>query len=400
MVQLMIDYATHKILGFNRILPRNVTDLVVVEEAALEQWKESGRFDRLYYENGEIVEKDEDVIYQELRELEDREAHAGKILQKESKLFMEYILSGKTVEESLTILKDNRRKLAEIKDLKRGLMETIKNKKFENINYIFENEEETLRNKHFLSIVTVVRDENDYLVEWLDYHIDLLGVDHVYLYDNESLVPVQEYLEKIGYRYRERITVIPWMTSEHTQQDTCNHWLQHFGRDTRWFVVMDPDEFVHIHDSAVTLQGYLRDHSDCAAIKCLWRHYTAGGQVKRSSLPVRERFTVDTDWGEEKGGGKTFAQSNRVSHFISYVPQVRMQSMQMSGDDTKDYFRLDHYITKSYEEWLEKIERGSVNPLYKRKYQQFFEINPDMAYLNTGEQTTQQYGTAAQIRRV
>ena len=50
------------------------------------------------------------------------------------------------------------------------------------------------------------------------------------------------------------------------------------------------------------------------------------------------------------------------------------------------------YITKSYEEWVEKISRGSVNPGYMRKYQEFFEINPDMEYLNTGEKTIQTYG--------
>ena len=43
-------------------------------------------------------------------------------------------------------------------------------------------------------------------------------------------------------------------------------------------------------------------------------------------------------------------------------------------------------------EYLEKIRRGSVNPNFMRRYQEFFEVNPDMEYLNTGEQTRQFYG--------
>ena len=93
--------------------------------------------------------------------------------------------------------------------------------------------------------------------------------------------------------------------------------------------------------------------------------------------------------------GKYFAQSNRISHFISYVPQVRMlaKTLDFNNEIISDFYQLNHYFTKSYEEYLEKINRGSVNPNYMRKYQEFFEVNPDMEYLNTGESFKQGYGS-------
>ena len=36
-----------------------------------------------------------------------------------------------------------------------------------------------------LAVVAIIKNEGDYLREWLDYHL-LAGVDHFYLYDNDS----------------------------------------------------------------------------------------------------------------------------------------------------------------------------------------------------------------------
>ena len=36
-----------------------------------------------------------------------------------------------------------------------------------------------------LAVVAILKNEGHYLKEWLDYHL-LAGVDHFYLYDNDS----------------------------------------------------------------------------------------------------------------------------------------------------------------------------------------------------------------------
>ena len=51
-----------------------------------------------------------------------------------------------------------------------------------------------------LAIVAIFKDEGKYLKEWLDYHL-LAGVDHFYLYNNDSSDDYAEvlapYVEKI-----------------------------------------------------------------------------------------------------------------------------------------------------------------------------------------------------------
>ena len=250
--------------------------------------------------------------------------------------------------------------------------------------------------KYFISILTSIRDENEYLEEWLNYHIEEMNIDHFYLYDNESAVSIENYLNSINYKYLDKITIIPWRTSAHTQQDTCNHWLKTYSQETKWFICMDIDEFVKIKDNQKqTLKEFLDINSEYVSIKCKWKHYTANGHVNKTNEPVLNRFSVETTWSDWKQGGKYFAQSKYVNNFISYVPQTNLNNkhLDFNSEINSNFFQLNHYYTKSYEEYLQKIKRGSVNPNYMRRYQEFFEINPDMEYLNTGEQTRQTYGS-------
>ncbi len=46
----------------------------------------------------------------------------------------------------------------------------------------------------YLSLCLVCKDENNYLAEWLNYHI-LMGVERFYIYDNDSQIPVRDTLK-------------------------------------------------------------------------------------------------------------------------------------------------------------------------------------------------------------
>ena len=48
--------------------------------------------------------------------------------------------------------------------------------------------------KYELAIVAILKNEAPYIKEWIDYHL-LAGVDHFYLYDNESEDNLKEILQ-------------------------------------------------------------------------------------------------------------------------------------------------------------------------------------------------------------
>ncbi|MCL2798226.1 MAG: hypothetical protein FWD58_09280, partial [Firmicutes bacterium] len=52
---------------------------------------------------------------------------------------------------------------------------------------------------------------------------------------------------------------------------------------------------------------------------------------------------------------------------------------------------VDHYYTKSHEEWMEKISRGACDPNYIRRYDEFFQFNPDLAQYRVLDAPVQEY---------
>lgn len=65
--------------------------------------------------------------------------------------------------------------------------------------------------EYFLSVVCIVKDEADYLEEFVSYYA-VLGVDHFFIYDNGSKTPVGSTLS----RYLDLCTVIDYPKSPRT----------------------------------------------------------------------------------------------------------------------------------------------------------------------------------------
>ncbi len=398
MIQLFINYSDGKITGYNTITPKDTSGCILVDDNYKEMLQSLNLYDRLYYKDGKIVEVDEiDVRYKQLGLLNKKISDAGNNVSDEYKIFMNNVISGMPVEDASKISKENRNKLEELIQKRNKIQKDINEEEEQGKLRIFEEEEAKIDYKYFLSVVTIVRDENPYLEEWIRYHIEEIGVEHFYIYDNESAVPVKDYLESVNFKYLDNCTIIDFPTTEWSQQDSHNQFLNTYGKkETKWFIGIDPDEYVLIKDKSKTLIEFLKEHSDYSAIKCIWKHYNANGHEKKANEPDMVRFTQETDWDDYKHGGKMFAQSNRISRFGSYIPLIRMESKVAEFENkelTVDFMQLNHYYTRSYEEWVEKIKRGSSNPNFRRKLSDFFELNPDMKYLDTGEDCEQGYGT-------
>ncbi len=397
MIQLFIDYATNKIVGYNTISSDRERDAIYVNDSELPRLiRLSTCDDNLYYIDSQIVEKEEpDDHYRQLKELNQQYAKAQENLTNEHSIFMDNILSGMSMEDAVKISNHNREEAARLEEKRKAFDQKAKEKTQSNILAKFVEEEKDICYKYFLSMVTVVRDENDYIEEWIRYYIEELGFDHFYIYDNESGVPVKEYLESVDFRYWDRITFLEWKTSQNTQEDSHMDFLSNYAKETRWFLAADPDEYVLIKDKSKNLKEFLEENSRYAAVECVWHHFNANGQEKRTAGTDMERFTTEVDWDYAKGHGKYFAQSNRVERFHNYSPHMRLEAQVLTGEKSKadKYFQLNHYYTRSYEEWVKKIERGTAVPYAKRKYSEFFELNPDMKYLDTGDRTMQTYGS-------
>lgn len=394
MVELYVDIITNKITGYNAIIPKDTTDCILVDEKELR--KMAGfPSESYYYIEGETISMPdpEGAYFSELGNLDAQYERLHQNVMDEQKLFMDKVLAGVAIEEAAREARENRERMALVAEQRKKLEEGHQKAVMEAAIKKFEEEEAGIKYRHFLSMVTVVRDENDYLEEWIRYHIEEMGFEHFYIYDNESSVPVLGYLESVGFVHMDKVTVIPWPTSRNTQQDSHNDFLKRFGKETKWFLAADPDEYVVINDGKGDLKEFLGRNTQYAVIGCIWHHFNANGQEKKTEGTDMERFTEEVDWDYGKGRGKRFAQSNRIRSMANYVPQPRAYAEE-NDNKKKEFFHLNHYYTRSYEEWLQKMARGTAVPYAKRKHSDFFELNPEMAYLETGGDYEQGYGHA------
>ncbi|MBQ4405038.1 MAG: glycosyltransferase family 92 protein [Selenomonadaceae bacterium] len=94
---------------------------------------------------------------------------------------------------------------------------------------------------HNLAVVAILKDEGNYLKEWLDYHL-LAGVDHFYLYDNDS----SDNQAEVAKPYIEAGLVDYFsLPGKAMQMVAYNDAVKRFKFHCRYMAFIDLDEFVY-----------------------------------------------------------------------------------------------------------------------------------------------------------
>lgn len=308
--------------------------------------------------------------------------------------FVRLTIGGKSMAEARKSVQERRDKVA-------ALRADLEEKKLEHQQHVDDfylawnkENDKKLHCRYYSAVILLIKNENRYLKEWLDWHL-ALGFDHVYIYDNGDLEHVQEIVDMYGEDLRRKITVIDWTGHhEHIQQDAYNHFVATYRHEVRWGLFIDSDEFLRFTDGQTAkVNDFLRSYEDYTEIWGYEVEYGANGLETYEDKPVRERFTSRADI-REGFYWKNFIQINRIDgfdmHYARYDPDKH--KVFKNPQSNSDLFVIDHYYTKSWEEWCWKIKaRGGADPNYHKALREFFEYNPDMTYLDTGANPVQAY---------
>jgi hypothetical protein len=231
-----------------------------------------------------------------------------------------------------------------------------------------------------VAICCIALDEELYIDEWLDHHLNKLGFNHVYVYDNS---PQEGTLKP-----RKNVTVIHFPGST-KQVPAYNHFLENFGKKHDWCAFIDVDEFFVLKKHA-TIQEYLleesRGLSAPVAIGVNWVLFGSDGQEKYEPRPVMERFTKGTMNQHIKSIVRTRGLSNQVSFENCHIPRDIPVTVHIPSNGKTDYvfntpsntnfddsvIQLNHYFCKSREEFEKKISRGRADTTEMRTMSEFF----------------------------
>lgn len=118
--------------------------------------------------------------------------------------------------------------------------------------------------KYYLSLCCIIKNEK-YLEQFITfYHI--LGVEHFYIYDNDSNPSISQRLNT-DY-FRERCTIIP-ISGKVKQLPAYNDCIEKTKDETKWLIVVDGDEYIYPKED-FSLRDFVNKYENYHAIGINW----------------------------------------------------------------------------------------------------------------------------------
>ena len=216
----------------------------------------------------------------------------------------------------------------------------------------------TYKMNYKIIISTLVRDDEDYLDEWLDYHRDI-GVDHFVIYDHKSRRPVLPRKDVTVYRVDR--------TDPHNPDVLHNMTLEEVKSE--WISLLDVDEFIGLSKHR-DLHSLLKDYRNYGGLVISYLIYGSNGHKTRPEGKVKDNYLMRTPGTYFcNRSAKCILKCSAVKKIINQhggyttLPVVNEKHerwvINQNGKNTHDICRLNHYYTRSFEEWKRKVDMGN-----------------------------------------
>jgi hypothetical protein len=220
-----------------------------------------------------------------------------------------------------------------------------------------------------LAVCAIFKNEGPYLLEWIAYH-RVIGFDHFVLYDNDSTDGGVDVIDASP--LASHCTVVHW-PERPGQLSAYRHFIRNHANRFDWAAFIDLDEFLLPLGDA-SLRQLLQSWSRYSAVLVSWRIFGSSGWQEpphglvienydmRSAdeMPVnrhiksivRCRDLVDVNTQNPHQLHVTGEVCNTAGH---PVPNTAIQPQGCHVN-----LVLNHYATRSRQDWMAKIRRGSA----------------------------------------
>ena len=264
--------------------------------------------------------------------------------------------------------------------------------------------------RYKVSVCTIFKNEAPYLREWIEFN-HITGIDHFYLYNNNSeddyLPVIQPYIDS------GLVTLVQWPKNQ-AQMECYNDCIEKYKGETQWLGFIDADEFIVPIETNSIYEILKPFENKRGSVKIYWKMFGTSGLLQRDpDTLVTEKFVVA--WPKYYSVGKCFYNTkydfdftdkkNRILHHLLWtnhrgkrIPPVNaFDKICLEGTDhvRNDCHpvQINHYFTKSYEEYAMKKAKGDV----------YFRINPhdeEYFYLHEAENTAVDYSAYKYLIRL
>jgi hypothetical protein len=223
-----------------------------------------------------------------------------------------------------------------------------------------------------LAIAAIMKDEATYIEEWLCHHV-AVGVEHFFLYDNGSSDGIEGLLE--GYLNRGLVTFLRF-PMRGLQRDAYNHALRFFGGATEWLAYVDIDEFL-VPSADEGVPDILRRFPDASQVLVSRKEICFSGHRTRPDALVTEAYTLASRDVPRVGRAdilaKAIVRPRRIRRMgVHSADTVDRATVNTAGEPSPEgrpaianptfaNLQINHYYTKSWEEFSAKLARANTS---------------------------------------
>ena len=220
-------------------------------------------------------------------------------------------------------------------------------------------------------VCTLGKNENRYIKEWVE-HYEKYGVDKIYLYDNNDIEgerfedKIKDYIDK-GY-----VEVLNWRGKLKAILQIMNNCYQNNYDKYDWIIFFEIDEFINLHNYTNVKQFlYEEKFNNCQIINLNLVLHTDNNQLHYENKPLSERFPEIVNVSKAYFEVKSILRGHIPNIRIECIHEINKHYKNCDGygnpskldgafavePDYTNYY-IDHYYSKSTEEFIDKINRG------------------------------------------
>ena len=253
-----------------------------------------------------------------------------------------------------------------------------------------------------IALMVISREEELYLDEWINYHLNL-GIAHIYFLDNND--KNNENQKNLIEKYGSKITYcdIRGLTFNDLHQDIQMYFYKVFydkyRKDHDWMLFLDIDEFFTL--DTLSLNDFFSQecYKDTCEILFNWKCYGDNDLVFYEDKPVVERFTKPIPLHacytpnvieNEHCKCAVNCKYNIIKHNVHYAQINGVTKNALGKQCTQTYKQshiihenayIRHYLTKTLDEYIKlrickkRHHSENVQPSAKNRISRFFNIN-------------------------
>lgn len=240
-----------------------------------------------------------------------------------------------------------------------------------------------------IAVAAIIKNEHKYLKEWIDYNLSI-GFTGIHLWEDVGSDSHFEITEPYGnqvclHPYSEVDDyALPEYGGTCHQDRMISHFLAHYREEFDWVAFIDPDEFITFDQDWDLEKLISRVGSLNSGIYLRWIMYGASGRIEAPT-----EGTVFTNY-PYRCYDELRHLTWKVKSLVNLKQAKKMLNNHIVQDGvttlgvpslvavTSDRAKVNHYYTKSWEDWAWKIcIRGDVFAS-NRRIDEFFYFNPDL----------------------